>query len=123
MRVMDNVLRVQSKNERLRSAPRILAKLEDRTPRATPEDEALERETDAQALRLLERIEERLAEDWLARAVIGAVRDGIDQPAAQAVALGQPIEEIRKARNRLQYAFDVVVAAEHAAAAEEETAP
>jgi DNA-directed RNA polymerase specialized sigma24 family protein len=86
-----------------------MAALKTRGLRRTPEDLAAVRERKA---RLLARLEQDLKSDPLALRIVQATENDCRTAAEQAEALGEGIDEIRRARRRVAYAMEGIREAE-----------
>jgi len=123
MRIMDNLHRGEQDKALIRRDPRHVVAVNERTlsPSETPEDLALRKEQDTQAMQRLAALKERIADDELALAIVDLARDHrFERPAEQAEATGRTIDEIRNARKRVKRAVEALIDEERATAVLEE---
>jgi|HubBroStandDraft_2_1064218.scaffolds.fasta_scaffold585715_1 hypothetical protein len=107
--VLKNVLSSDRKKYLVRTHPKNTATVELLLPRTLDPSERLEQaQRSARDARVMAATRARLSEP-LDGELLGLSLDGIDKPAEQAARLGRPIEDIRRARERVKYALRAAI--------------
>jgi hypothetical protein len=105
LRAMRDRLSAERKKYLVRTDPRNVSVVRELTPPPpSPEDQLADARRQARDDRVLAGARDRLKEP-LDRQLLDLLLDGVDKPAAQAARLRQPIEAIRRARERVTYAL------------------
>ncbi len=106
--MMRRRLSAERKKQRVRQDPKNVATVAALGPRATDAAQGLEdAERQWRDDRLFRAARDRLSDPD--RLVLDLWRDDIDKPADQAARLGLPIEDIRRARERIKYALRAAI--------------
>jgi DNA-directed RNA polymerase specialized sigma24 family protein len=122
LRVLRDRLSLQRKASRVRQDPRTVAALAlGAAPPRTPEEALQEAQHAARRRRLIEAARACLSEA-LDEQVLALSLDGVDRPSEQAARLGVPVEEVRRARERVKYALRAAMAKHDEASDGEATA-
>jgi hypothetical protein len=115
LRTMRSRLSAERKKHLVRTDPRTVAAVRDlAAPARTPEDRLDDAERRARTDRIVAAARARLS-GRIDRGLLDLSLDGVDRPADQAARLGLPIEDIRRARERVKYALRVSLDEDEAA--------